>query len=83
MAITNDPQHIRQEKPHEQLRVIYQGGSIAALASASLLASAGHQVVIFEKDSDALDLETVVSSRDSGRVSSPRTSYGRLQPEAA
>ena len=69
MAVTNDLQHIRPAKPDAQLRVIYQGGSIAALASASLLASAGHQVIIFEKDSDALELQSVTSN-ERDRVSS-------------
>ena len=43
-------------KPADRLRVIYQGGSIAALASASLLADAGYDVILFEKDKDNLEL---------------------------
>lgn len=44
-------------KPEDRLRVIYQGGSIAALASASLLADAGYEVILFEKDKDPLALD--------------------------
>lgn len=43
-------------KPTDRLRVIYQGGSIAALASASLLADAGYDVILFEMDKDNLEL---------------------------
>ena len=44
-------------KPAGSLRAIFQGGSIAALASASLLADAGYEVLVFEKDSDVLTLD--------------------------
>ena len=69
MTITNDIRCVSPDKPVHQLRIIYQGGSIAALASASLLASAGHQVVIFEKDVDMLELNTDRASGRRGRVS--------------
>lgn len=68
MTVTHDIRRVSPEKPAQQLRIIYQGGSIAALASASLLASAGHQVIIFEKDVDVLDLDVDRASRQCGRV---------------
>ena len=66
MTITNDIRCVSPHKPTQRIRIIFQGGSIAALASASLLASDGHEVIIFEKDVDVLELDT---DRKHGRVS--------------